>query len=165
MANDPAPQPPWPPLQASGLQGPVKAAITSGSLSSVGDLLAQFLLKRHAEVCCSSSSPGLQSCLHHELRIARTTPAERCWHPGTTPPPPLHHPQSAGKEYVYDPSRTARMFGFGLCFYGPYQFLWYNLLDFVMPGRSFRNFLGKVGAAASAAGRGAPAPDVGPRGL
>ncbi len=38
------------------------------------------------------------------------------------------------------------MFGFGLAFYGPYQFYWYSLLDWVMPARTTANFLTKVGA-------------------
>lgn len=40
--------------------------------------------------------------------------------------------------------RTARMFGFGFCFYGPFQHLWYNLLDWSMPVKNFTNFASKV---------------------
>ena len=36
------------------------------------------------------------------------------------------------------------MFGFGLLWYGPLQYYWYNLLEFVMPGRMTANFIGKV---------------------
>jgi hypothetical protein len=36
------------------------------------------------------------------------------------------------------------MFGFGLCWYGPYQYYWYNLLDYFMPLKSTANFLAKV---------------------
>lgn len=32
--------------------------------------------------------------------------------------------QQQGKEGTYDPWRTARMFGFGLLWYGPYQYYW-----------------------------------------
>lgn len=46
---------------------------------------------------------------------------------------------------AYDPVRTLRMFGFGLCWYGPYQFYWYNLLDHCMPAKNTANFLAKVG--------------------
>jgi hypothetical protein len=36
------------------------------------------------------------------------------------------------------------MFGFGLCWYGPYQYYWYNLLDYFMPIKSTKNFLLKA---------------------
>lgn len=36
------------------------------------------------------------------------------------------------------------MFGFGLCWYGPYQYYWYNLLDYFMPLKNTANFLTKV---------------------
>lgn len=36
------------------------------------------------------------------------------------------------------------MFGFGLCWYGPYQYYWYNLLDHLMPLKNTANFLTKV---------------------
>lgn len=84
-----------------GFQGPLKAALTSGSLSATGDLLAQAL----------------------QAKDARSRGAE---------PAP------------YDPSRTLRMFGFGLCFYGPYQYYWYNLLDHLMPIKTTATFLAKV---------------------
>jgi protein Mpv17 len=55
--------------------------------------------------------------------------------------------KSAGKDAAdYDPSRTLRMFGFGFAFYGPFQFYWYNLLDWLMPLKSVANFLSKVTA-------------------
>jgi protein Mpv17 len=89
--------------KVSGLRGPLKAALTSGSLSASGDLLAQFAVSQFAK--------------------------------------------SAGKQPdAYDPSRTARMFGFGFAFYGPFQFYWYNLLDWLMPLKSVPNFLAKVTA-------------------
>jgi protein Mpv17 len=36
------------------------------------------------------------------------------------------------------------MFGYGLLWYGPYQYYWYNLLDFFMPVKNTVNFLSKV---------------------
>lgn len=58
--------------------------------------------------------------------------------------------QSRGKSPApYDPLRTLRMFGFGLCWYGPYQYYWYNLLDYFMPLKNTANFLAKVCAYAS----------------
>ena len=39
---------------------------------------------------------------------------------------------------------TAMMSRFGLLWYGPLQYYWYNLLEFVMPGRMTANFIGKV---------------------
>eukprot|EP00877_Chromochloris_zofingiensis_P013579 jgi/Chrzof1/8475/Cz03g12020.t1 len=44
----------------------------------------------------------------------------------------------------YDPLRTLRMFGFGLLWYGPYQYFWYNWLDWMMPQKNTFNFLSKV---------------------
>lgn len=53
--------------------------------------------------------------------------------------------QSQGKQPAsYDPTRTLRMFGYGLLWYGPYQYYWYNLLDFFMPVKNTVNFLTKV---------------------
>jgi protein Mpv17 len=89
--------------KVSGLRGPLKAALTSGSLSATGDLLAQFAVSQF------SKSAGAQPD-------------------------------------AYDPSRTARMFGFGFLLYGPLQFYWYNLLDWLMPLRSVPNFITKVTA-------------------
>jgi hypothetical protein len=44
----------------------------------------------------------------------------------------------------FDPLRTIRMFGYGLCWYGPCQFYWYNLLEHVMPVKNTANFISKV---------------------
>lgn len=53
--------------------------------------------------------------------------------------------QKSGKAPAsYDPMRTLRMFGFGLCWYGPYQYYWYNLLDHLMPLKNTANFLAKA---------------------
>lgn len=41
-------------------------------------------------------------------------------------------------------ARTLRMLGFGLLWYGPYQFYWYNLLDWAMPAKNTSNFVTKV---------------------
>ncbi len=55
--------------------------------------------------------------------------------------------QSKGKAAAaYDPLRTLRMFAFGLCWYGPYQYYWYNLLDHWMPLKNTANFLAKASA-------------------
>jgi hypothetical protein len=48
------------------------------------------------------------------------------------------------QQQPYEPCRTARMAGFGLCWYGPYQFYWYNLLEHLMPLKNTANFLAKV---------------------
>lgn len=45
----------------------------------------------------------------------------------------------------FDPTRTARMFGFGFCWYGPYQYYWYALLEHLMPLKTTTNFITKVG--------------------
>lgn len=45
---------------------------------------------------------------------------------------------------AYDPWRTLRMFGFGFCWYGPFQYYWYNALDWMMPIRNNLNFFVKV---------------------
>jgi len=44
----------------------------------------------------------------------------------------------------YDITRTARMAGWGLCFYGPYQNWWYALLDRYFGAKTTFNFLTKV---------------------
>lgn len=55
------------------------------------------------------------------------------------------HAESSGRAAPeYDPLRTLRMLGFGLLWYGPYQFYWYALLDWAMPARSTQNFIAKV---------------------
>jgi protein Mpv17 len=55
--------------------------------------------------------------------------------------------QSEGKQADgYDPLRTFRMFGFGFVFYGPYQYYWYNLLEYLMPIKNTPNFVAKVSA-------------------
>ena len=55
-----------------------------------------------------------------------------------------YYDKQHGKTGTYDPWRTARMFGFGFLWYGPYQYYWYNALEFLMPTRSLVNFLIKV---------------------
>jgi protein Mpv17 len=45
------------------------------------------------------------------------------------------------------------MLGFGLLWYGPYQFYWYNLLDWAMPAKTTANFATKVRAAFFGGGR------------
>ncbi|GAX77904.1 hypothetical protein CEUSTIGMA_g5346.t1 [Chlamydomonas eustigma] len=87
--------------RVKGFNGLSKAALTSGTLSALGDTLAQVLIMRMDE---STSSSGK----------------------------------------TYNPWRTLRMFGFGLCWYGPYQYYWYNLLDWVFPTKTLANFLSKV---------------------
>ncbi|GLC40747.1 hypothetical protein PLESTB_000026700 [Pleodorina starrii] len=89
--------------KVAGWEAPLKAAITSGGLSSVGDLLAQALISQAA------------------AREGAPAPA-------------------------YDPLRTARMFGYGFSWYGPCQYYWYNLLDWLMPVKTTATFLSKVAA-------------------
>jgi hypothetical protein len=36
------------------------------------------------------------------------------------------------------------MFGFGFCWYGPYQYYWYALLEHLMPIKTTANFIAKV---------------------
>lgn len=87
--------------RVKGWNAPLKAGLTSGSLSAVGDLLAQALMGHLA---------GKE---------------------GKEAPP-------------YDPSRTLRMLGYGLAWYGPCQYYWYNLLDWMMPVKTTGSFLAKV---------------------
>lgn len=84
-----------------GWQGPAKSGVISGSLSGLGDLLAQLLMANEAKA-------------------------------------------RGGQAPSWDAARTLRMLGFGLLWYGPYQFYWYNLLDWMMPAKSTANFLSKV---------------------
>ncbi|KAG2451313.1 hypothetical protein HYH02_003919 [Chlamydomonas schloesseri] len=89
--------------KVAGWEAPLKAAVTSGTLSGLGDLLAQALISQNA------------------AREGKPAPA-------------------------YDPMRTLRMFGYGFTWYGPCQYYWYNLLDFLMPVKTTANFLSKVAA-------------------
>lgn len=52
----------------------------------------------------------------------------------------------APKTFEFDPVRSARMFGFGLIFYGPFQYYWYSALEWMMPVKNTANFLVKVAA-------------------
>ncbi|GBF90193.1 hypothetical protein Rsub_03326 [Raphidocelis subcapitata] len=87
--------------RVAGWEAPVKAGVISGSMSAIGDLLAQLLSMKEAE-------------------------------------------SRGAKAPAYDLARTLRMLGFGLLWYGPYQYYWYNLLDWAMPARSTANFATKV---------------------
>ncbi|GIL52574.1 hypothetical protein Vafri_8399, partial [Volvox africanus] len=89
--------------KVAGWEAPLKAAVTSGGLSAVGDLLAQALISQAAA-------------------------------------------REGGPAPAYDPVRTARMFGYGFSWYGPCQYYWYNLLDWLMPVKNTTNFLSKVAA-------------------
>lgn len=53
---------------------------------------------------------------------------------------------SSSQPKAYDACRTLRMAGFGLLFYGPYQYYWYSLLEHLMPARTVPNFVSKVAA-------------------
>ncbi|KAG1676347.1 hypothetical protein FOA52_001142 [Chlamydomonas sp. UWO 241] len=44
----------------------------------------------------------------------------------------------------YDALRTLTMFGFGFCWYGPFQYYWYNVLEWLMPLKNTTNFFCKV---------------------
>ncbi len=48
------------------------------------------------------------------------------------------------------------MFGYGFAWYGPCQFYWYNLLDWLMPVKNTTNFLSKVGQWQTPLPRGRP---------
>mmetsp|Transcript_30836 Transcript_30836/g.56109 ORF Transcript_30836/g.56109 Transcript_30836/m.56109 type:complete len:223 (+) Transcript_30836:51-719(+) len=87
--------------RVKGFHGPIKAGLTSATLSAAGDLLAQGLCYKIAE-------------------------------------------KRKQKPQPYDPSRTLRMFGYGLLWYGPFQFYWYNLLEFLMPIKTTSTFLTKI---------------------
>jgi hypothetical protein len=94
--------------------------------------------------CEGGNGPTQPRRSAHSVRIAHAAaPCRTC-------PPPLPPPrraQSSGRKAApYDPARTLRMLGFGLLWYGPYQFYWYNLLDWAMPARSTANFVAKVRA-------------------
>lgn len=104
--------------RVSGIQGVSKAAWTSGQ----GGLLSLTILQM------TKSSAGILSALGDTLAQGLAA----------------YYDQQQGKAGMYDPRRTARMFGFGLLWYGPYQFYWYNALEYLMPGRNVANFLTKV---------------------
>ncbi|KAI8463438.1 MAG: hypothetical protein J3K34DRAFT_444037 [Monoraphidium minutum] len=87
--------------RVDGWQAPLKSGLISGSLSAMGDLLAQLVGAKQAEA-------------------------------------------RGGKAPAWDAARTLRMLGFGLLWYGPYQFYWYNLLDWAMPAKTTNNFITKV---------------------
>lgn len=89
--------------KVAGWEAPLKAAVTSASLSALGDLGAQALIG------------------HLASKEGKTAPG-------------------------YDATRTIRMFGYGFAWYGPCQFYWYNLLDWLMPVKNTTNFLSKVAA-------------------
>lgn len=104
--------------------------MTSGSLCAVGDVLAQSIAGWYA-----SRGGGGQ-----EEDDPQTSAADKKKKKGaapraaSTPAPP------------YDACRTLRMAGFGLLFYGPYQYYWYSLLEHLMPARTVPNFAAKVAA-------------------
>ncbi|KAG2501722.1 hypothetical protein HYH03_000222 [Edaphochlamys debaryana] len=55
------------------------------------------------------------------------------------------HSRREGKPApAYDPTRTARMLGYGFTWYGPLQYYWYNLLEHLMPIKTTATFLTKV---------------------
>ncbi len=77
-------------MQAQGLlRGPLKAALTSGSMSALGDLLAQFLMAQTAKVCqpetvdqsrqLLAARPLLIDCLHVLLRQKAALDCHRHW--------------------------------------------------------------------------------------
>lgn len=93
-----------------GWEGPWKAALTSGSLSATGDLLAQF---GHAQINQVCVYYGILAKMFENLLFWQNLIHEATF---------SFHTQRQGKAAnPYDPSRTLRMFGFGLCIYGPYQ--------------------------------------------
>jgi len=106
-----------------GWSGPLKAAVTSGSLCSVGDVLAQSIAGWYAS---PNGEDQARAAAAAGTKAGRGAPA-------------------AGQK-PYDPRRTLRMAGFGLLFYGPYQYYWYSLLEHLAPARTAANFVAKVAA-------------------
>jgi hypothetical protein len=116
----------------------MKAAMTSGTMSAAGDLLAQFLTGQQAKA-------GVSALRRRLLLTGGPVPASTHGLCCLLLPCCVLCAQSRGKSpAAYDPLRTLRMFGFGLCWYGPYQYYWYNLLDYFMPLKNTANFLAKV---------------------
>lgn len=119
--------------------------MTSGTMSAAGDLLAQFLTGQQAKVrsflCSRLELAAAWSCVPCTAATAWVIDRIRAEADTLL----IAHTQSRGKApAAYDPLRTLRMFGFGLCWYGPYQYYWYNLLDYFMPLKSTANFLAKA---------------------
>jgi len=112
----------------------MKAALTSGSLSATGDLLAQFSqgeLKKVSTRAEGWSKPLRQSSpihLHRTLLplllhiLPNTATQTSCLTHGVTLNTSSCSIQKQGQQpSPYDPSRTLRMFGYGWFLYGPYQ--------------------------------------------
>jgi len=108
-----------------GWSGPLKAAVTSGSLCAVGDVLAQ-------------SIAGWYASRGQQLPAAAATQKKGSKASAAAP--------SSSSSNSYEACRTLRMAGFGLLFYGPYQYYWYSLLEHLMPRRTVPNFVAKVAA-------------------
>lgn len=131
-----AAQPPTPqqrrrnPKQKQGWSGPLKAAVTSGSLCAVGDVLAQSIGGWYASREAGGGSEQQQSGGGGKKKKGGGAPASP--------------PGSAASSY--QACRTLRMAGFGFFFYGPYQYYWYSLLEHLMPARTVPNFVSKVAA-------------------
>lgn len=83
--------------RVQGWKGPVTSGMTSCVLSSVGDLLAQYLQSTNSK-----------------------------------------------DDFSFDPIRTARMAAFGLLWYGTSTYYFFNLMEYLFPGRVLGNFLKKL---------------------
>jgi len=127
-ADPPPPQQHNTTTNTQGWSGPLKAAVTSGSLCAVGDVLAQSIAGWYAsrEAAAATAAAGAKGAARGGRKAA--------------PPSP------AAAAAAYDARRTLRMAGFGLLFYGPYQYYWYSLLEHLMPRRTVPNFVAKVAA-------------------
>ncbi|MEW5310735.1 MAG: hypothetical protein WDW38_002503 [Sanguina aurantia] len=121
-----------------GWKGPLTAAVTSGSLSATGDLLAQLLL--------SGGVAGLGGVTVTDKQQQQSSEGAQGTGLDAPASASLVASGTASQKAPYDWTRTARMFGFGCCFYGPYQYYWYNLLDHLMPVKTTLTFLAKVSA-------------------
>jgi protein Mpv17 len=119
--------------QTQGWSGPLKAAVTSGSLCAVGDVLAQSIAGWYA------SSPS-------DKGEAAATAAGVTKKGKGASSSSSSAAASSSQPKAYDACRTLRMAGFGLLFYGPYQYYWYSLLEHLMPARTVPNFVSKVAA-------------------
>ncbi|KAK9821015.1 hypothetical protein WJX74_001125 [Apatococcus lobatus] len=95
------------PSKARLSQGILKSAFTCGAISSLGDILAQALVRNQSST---------DDVAEESVQNVQST------------------------DFV----RTARMGAFGTLFYGPFQHIWYQLLDQVWPTKQFNHFLCKL---------------------
>lgn len=107
--------------------------MTSGSLCAVGDVLAQSIAGWYASRGGGGQEGDGPQAPADKKKKKGAAAASAASASAPAPPP-------------YDACRTLRMAGFGLLFYGPYQYYWYSLLEHLMPARTVPNFAAKVAA-------------------